>query len=51
MPEDVIGTWVLGDTYHPLIINILINCLNFLIRQDSTGPEGVVCRCLEQDIV
>ena len=42
MPEAIISTWVIGDTYHTLSLNIYIGYLDLIKRKDITGTGGVI---------
>ena len=50
MPSYIIFTWGIGDTYHPLTLNIPLNVFGLLNSQYSAGFVGVICSCPEQEV-
>ena len=50
LTESTFFAWGLGDMCHPLYLNLPLGCLCFLKRQESMGPEGVICSCPGEEV-
>ena len=42
MNEKIIFTWGVRDKYHHMTFHNPIRCVDFLNRQDITGPDDVL---------